>query len=90
MLSAAGATKAKKSEGVIHDGTARTPNITPSDASSTEEVMDASSSWEGLLAESRNTCTTPSGRFVDPDLVRVLGIKVASAGPNLISIQRCF
>lgn len=30
MPSAAGATKAKKSAGVIHEGTARTPNNMPS------------------------------------------------------------
>ena len=32
MPSAAGATKARKSEGVIHDGTARTASVTSSDS----------------------------------------------------------
>lgn len=58
MLSAAGARNPRKSDGVIHDGTARTPNIGPSESSCTledVEAVDLSSSGEGLVAESLNT-----------------------------------
>lgn len=51
-------------------------------------VRDSNSLSEGLLAESRKTCTVPSGRFVEPDLVLVWGINVASAGPTRV-INRC-
>lgn len=73
IASAAGATKARKSDGVIQEGTARTPNITESgsdDVGDTDSIAP-SSSWDGLFVESRNIWTVPSGRFVDPDFVRV-------------------
>ena len=86
ILSAAGAKNPRKSDGVIHDGTAKTPNTVPSKSSwiiEDVEAVDSSSSWEGLLAESLKTCTTPSGRLVDPDFVRVCGTKTASAKDGL-------
>jgi hypothetical protein len=58
MPPAAGATNDRKSDGFIHDGTARTASITPSD------------SWVLSVED------------VDPDLVRVLGTNVATAGPE--------
>ena len=88
MPSTAGATKARKSEGVIHDGTARTPSITPSESWSEidiSETLASSSSGEGMLEPSRKTCTVPSGKLVEPDLLRACGTKVASTGPVMIS-----
>ena len=97
MPSAAGATKARKSDGVIHDGTASTPIMMPSESctaprASTGEARGgdgaldedaAGAASEGLMT-SRYRCTTPSGRFVDPDFDRSwdLGTKVAVAGPR--------
>ena len=89
MPSTAGATKARKSEGVIHDGTARTPSITPSDSKSENDISEtlaSSSSGEGLLDPSRKTCTVPSGKLVVPDLLCACGTKVASAGPVTIIV----
>jgi len=94
MPSTAGATNARKSEGVIHDGTARTPSITPSESRSKlseidiSETLASSSSGEGLLDPSRKTCTVPSGKLVVPDLLCVCGTKVASAGPVMISCSK--
>ena len=89
MPSTAGATKVRKSEGVIHDGTAKTPSITPPSESWSEidisETLASSSSGEGLLDPSRKTCTVPSGKLVTPDLLRACGTKVASTGPVMIS-----
>ena len=90
MPSTTGATNARKSEGVIHDGTARTPNITPSESVSKlleidiSETLASSSSGEGLLDPSRKTCTEPSGKLVVPDLLCECSTKVASAGPVMI------
>lgn len=88
MPSTAGATKSRKSEGVIHAGTANTPSIIPSESLSSVSESDisstlaSSSSGVGLPEPSRKTCTVPSGRLVDPIFFRVCGTKVASAGPN--------
>lgn len=90
MPSTTGATNARKSEGVIRDGTARTPNITPSESESKlsevdiAETLASSSSGEGLLDPCRNICTMPSGKLVVPDLLCVCGTKVASSGPEMI------
>jgi hypothetical protein len=55
--SEAGATKERKSEGVIHGGTASTPSITPSQSASLKtnevDVVASSASEERILAESR-------------------------------------
>jgi len=84
MLSTAGATKERKSEGVIHGGTASTPSIIPSESSSKPSiaVFASRSSCVGLAVPSRKTCMTPSGKFVEPDFFLVCGTKVASAGPE--------
>jgi hypothetical protein len=88
--SEAGATCARKSEGVIHGGTASTPTITPSQSAllSTDDANMAASwaSEERILAESRNIWTMPSGIFVKPVFVCLLGTKVACAGPSDISM----
>jgi len=57
MLSAAGAKNPRKSDGVIHDGTAKTPSTVLFESScSMEDVrVDSSSSLGGLSAESLNT-----------------------------------
>ena len=79
--SEAGATNERKSEGVIHGGTANTPTITPSQSALLETVeapaVVSSASEERILAESRNMWTTPSGRSVEPVFVCLLGMKVA-------------
>ncbi len=67
MLSAAGATKVRKSEGAIHEGTASTASITPS-VTGLSRSGCLSDEFSGF-AQSRNTWTTPSGRLVDPELV---------------------
>ena len=97
MLSAAGATKARKSEGVIHDGTARTSIIMPSESRrivgsdpATVGLVDgvdveATACAYGVFGTSRNRCTTPSGRLTEPDLdLGGFGLKVAVAGPGMI------
>lgn len=90
MPSITGATNPRKSDGVIQDGTARTPSITPSEPGSKSsginisETLASSSSGEGLLDPSRNTCTMPSGKWVVPDFLWVCGTKVASAGPVMV------
>lgn len=48
MPSAAGATKARKSDGVIHDGTASTPIMTPAESSM---LSSCGFSLASLLAE---------------------------------------
>jgi hypothetical protein len=81
MPPAAGATKPKKSDGVIHDGTAKTASITPPvdrDGGSSSYSV----SRDGLGVELRSKWTVPSGRFIEPDFDRVWGIKVAVAGPG--------
>lgn len=87
--SAAGAMYARKSEGVIHDGTARTASMTPP-LSSTASVNSPSCCGASSDSSCRYTCTTPSGRLVDPDLLlRVT--KDARAGPDptaLLSLSR--
>jgi len=56
--SEAGATNERKSEGVIHEGTANTPTITPSHSALLEiveaDAVASSASEERILAESRN------------------------------------
>lgn len=54
-LSAAGPTKAKKSAGGIHDGTASTPRVTPASSftGKTSEVVFVTSSNAGLSPEPR-------------------------------------
>jgi hypothetical protein len=79
--STAGATKAKKSEGVIQEGTARTASITPSVSTGREDATASKSVKEGLFSEPRNTWTVPSGKLVVPTFLRVCGTNVASACP---------
>lgn len=79
MPSAAGATKVKKSEGFIQDGTASTASITPSDSG----FVTTEGASSGVF--SRNTWTTPRGRFVEPSSVAT---NLASAGSGLCVIKR--
>jgi len=83
MLPVAGPTKARKSEGVIQDGTASTPSVTPASSISgrTSEAFLSNSSSPGRFPASRKMWTVPSGRLVVPDLLRELGTNVASTGP---------
>ncbi len=82
-MSAAGATKARKSEGDIHDGTARTATIvccSPYDCPSGEDCAkedDILGDFEVEAAvavnacmpcgDSLKICTIPSGKLVVPD-----------------------
>ena len=91
MLPVAGPTKAKKSEGVIQDGTASTPSVTPASSISgrTSEAFLSNSSSPGRFPASRKMWTVPSGRLVVPDLLRELGTNVASTGPIQKDISFC-
>ena len=88
--SPAGATKVKKSEGVIHAGTAKIASVTPPSASRVtfpDEAWGSASisSVVRAFAASRKICTTPSGRLVEPSFVRLFGTKEAEAGPTYLS-----
>ena len=95
--SAAGATKARKSEGVIQGGTASTATIVDSCVSSLcapsdegpaslcaalEVDGDEGSACRALL-RSRNIRTMPSGKLVDPELDAILGMNVATGVSNV-------
>lgn len=66
MLSAAGATNVRKSEGVIWDGTASTARTVPSEGVSTGVGTDEAPDSAERLGVSRKMCTVPSGSSVEP------------------------
>jgi hypothetical protein len=57
---------------------------TLSTVADTATAADTSGDNCGLLVESRKTWIVPSGKFVDPALVRGWGTKVATAVPGKI------
>lgn len=79
--SAAGAVKARKSDGVIHDGTARTAKTSPLLLSSQTKAS------ESIFAFSRKTCTVPWGSCAVPEVGGVNGTNLAVAASDYIIVE---